>query len=210
MLDGLQTVQPKKPAPVEQIEWKPVQLPPTKPISSVSPAGFHLRNRGIMRKFAQRWGIMQLASSSSKLLIPYYRGGIPVFYSVKILRDESTSRYWHMRGKKPLYYLHCKGRTGLVVVEGVFDALSVRQNTSLAAVALSGKTLARHLLQDMRTIIGEQPKIIIMLDGDAQADACKLQKELSLYCDPINLTPALGRDQDPNSISAERLREILE
>jgi DNA primase len=63
----------------------------------------------------------------------------------------------------------------VVLVEGMFDALAIRQN----AIPLMGKTISKKLEHALLT--NNTKEVIIFLDNDARLDALKLQQKLQQY-----------------------------
>ena len=96
----------------------------------------------------------------------------------------------------------------IVLVEGVFDALSVHRRTcSHFPIALMGKTLKDPQLYK---ILKYSPAIPIttMLDADAPNDNLKLAKQLTAYGRKVKVASlSVG---DPDSASPEELEVVLE
>lgn len=167
---------------VTRREWPEMLLPKYEPLSRS--ARLYLQRRGISDP--ARYGIVELAEST-RVLIPY-RGplGRVVYWTTRSYLDDGQPKYMTAPGRHPLYVLP---GPDMVVVEGVFDAIAVRQNGGRGAVALGGKTIPAYLRAELR----ELSPATIMLDGDALKDALRLKQELpdaKIHMLPVGVDPA--------------------
>lgn len=80
----------------------------------------------------------------------------------------------------------------IVLVEGMFDAIALRQN----AIPLMGKTISKKLEHTLLT--NGVKNIIIFLDNDARLDALKLQQKLQQYS--INVRVVETDKKDANEM----------
>ena len=89
----------------------------------------------------------------------------------------------------------------IVIVEGVFDAMSVKRN----AIPIFGKTIPKSL---KREIVKQRVKdIYISLDRDARKDAVKLTEELMR--EGINVYFIDLPDKDPSELGFEKFTNIM-
>ena len=89
----------------------------------------------------------------------------------------------------------------LVIVEGVFDAMSVKRN----AIPIFGKTIPKSL---KREIVKQRVKdIYISLDRDARTDAIKLTEELMR--EGINIYFIDLPDKDPSELGFEKFTNMM-
>ncbi len=100
--------------------------------------------------------------------------------------------------------------TGLVVVEGYFDAFRVWQAGFHHAVAIMGSSLSERQRDLLVATVGAQGKIALLLDQDDAGRACLGQclDELS----PRVFVKALGLPNEgdqPDSLSKEQIQQIL-
>jgi DNA primase len=95
---------------------------------------------------------------------------------------------------------------GLIVVEGFFDAMKVHQAGYPNVVALMGSTLSE---QQEELLVAYADRLALMFDGDDAGSKClrefygKLRQKL--YLKEIRLE----RGEQPDSLSEERIRELL-
>ena len=88
----------------------------------------------------------------------------------------------------------------IVLVEGVFDAIAIRNN----AIPLLGKFLSKTLLKKLAE---KQPKeVYVALDNDAKKDAIKLVK--FLMDSGINTYLLEMKDKDPSELGFKRFWKI--
>lgn len=95
---------------------------------------------------------------------------------------------------------------GLIVVEGFFDCFKVHQAGFLNVVALMGSTLAE---PQEELLLGSTDRLVLMLDGDDAGGKClrefygRLRRRL--YLREIHLASG----EQPDSLSVDRIRELL-
>jgi hypothetical protein len=84
----------------------------------------------------------------------------------------------------------------VVLVEGVFDAISVRRN----AIPLMGKELSDRLREML--ITKKPPVVYVMLDNDATYGAIKIERYLkSIHINAMVVRP---KDKDPSDMGFDR------
>jgi hypothetical protein len=94
-------------------------------------------------------------------------------------------------------------RQGIVVTEGVFDALTVGP----CAVALLGKIASRAQL-GILAHLGQHRRLTIMLDPDAIADARLLGRRLARVCPDVRVAHLMGA-KDPGEATRAQIVEAL-
>lgn len=128
---------------------------------------------------------------------------------------EGVPKYkiYPIKARVPLYPYHYKViNNSIIVVEGLFDALHLRQHGLLNAVSGSGTESFLIKLKENEASFRIQglAKIYLMMDGDTagQKAAEKMQKFISekagFMCETIELEDGM----DPSDLSVEQIREI--
>ena len=198
----------------------------TKKTSSVPPLRFRLRgvdvrhpyltSRGISEATANEFGIGFYAGPglmSQRLVIPIDDdAGRLVGYCGRSL-EGSEPRYRLPAGfakSQVLFNLHRAAATRqstVIVVEGFFDCLKVYQAGFGSVVALMGSALyepqRRLLLQRFR-------QIVLMLDGDAPGRRAAAVVSARLSADCSVRIVQLADNRQPDQLSEQALRELLE
>lgn len=97
---------------------------------------------------------------------------------------------------------------GVVIVEGVFDALSVaRKALDFYPVSILGKHLNWPQRAKILRFHRDSP-LLVMLDADALEDSLKLAKDLASYDRKVYL--ALLKQGDPDTATSEELAQAIE
>ena len=89
----------------------------------------------------------------------------------------------------------------VVLVEGVFDAISIRQN----AIPLLGKTLSKELEKALLTF---KPNIYICLDNDAIKDSIKLARKLIVNGLKVHIVE-MPFGEDPSSLGYSKMWKLI-
>lgn len=170
------------------------------------------------RAYVERRGIepMWLENAASacdwpereRIIFPFFDPEDRIIYWVARSYAGAEPRYLNAPGRHLLYQLPGVEGRSTVIVEGIFDALRVRQ-AGFSAVALLGKSLARHLWPDMRALLAQVPRIYIMLDGDALPDAMKLQGLLQGWGADAQLRCLWGTAKDPGDMTPEEILALI-
>jgi hypothetical protein len=192
-------------------EWKPIDPPDTEPISAR--VLVYLEGRSVPASIARGLGLRFLPPD--RVFIPYYNEmGELIYWTARALGKDTEPRYKNCPGvKHPLWFafppipLQVHPRM-VVAVEGPFDAMAVYQ-VGYMAVALGGKTLAKHLERLLADLCHNRGySIAVCLDGDALTASIALSARLrDLGID--NGIVALDFGEDPASIGIDKLRELL-
>ncbi len=186
--------------------WPEVDLPSW--MTLTAPAERYLDRRGILPELRGPLGLVEMATSP-RILVPY-RGnqGQIIYWTARAYASWAADapKYLSAPGTHPLYMLpRWEPVDTAVLVEGVFDAIAVWQATQLPTIALGGKSLSRKVERDLRQLC--RRRVVIMLDGDATADALLLSEALmdQFRCDTVPLEVGT----DPADTQPEVLRELL-
>lgn len=204
--------------PPEPEPWREIELPPWESLSTR--ACRYLAGRGLsFLDAATKFGMVEW-TDKHRILIPYFdHEGKLIFWNSRRYSDNlgTGPKYLTAPGRHPLYVPAGKATVPrFVLVEGVFDAIAVRQHTPYQPIALGGKSLPHYLRKDLQKIVerdrisigGGEPDVAILLDSDAHADAVRLVQNLpplkAHTCRLVLLT-----DGDPADVEPSRLREAL-
>jgi len=97
----------------------------------------------------------------------------------------------------------------VILVEGIFDAVSINRKShrNCGGVALHSKQLGEAQLRKLLNL-DRFTQFIVMMDGDAHKDGLKIAKKLKSYGRDVKMA-LLNKDEDPDSITEERLTEVL-
>jgi DNA primase len=207
---------PAPPYPATNYEKSKAPLPLSFTLRGIDSTHPYLAARGIGIPTAQEFGIGFYGGSGifgGRLVIPLHneRGQL-VAYCGRALED-AQPRYRFPSGfskSEILFNLHraaASGRQTVVVVEGFFDCLKLRQAGVSSVVALMGAALysSQH-----RLLLERFRRIILMLDGDdagrraTTAIAARLQPHASVRM--LHLPDAVQPDQ----LSIEAIRYFLQ
>jgi DNA primase len=166
----------------------------------------YLERRGISAEQAAALGIVEM-EERMRVVVPYrYRNGSIIYWNARSYSDlEEGPKYLAASGKHPLYVLpQYKVADTLVLVEGVFDAISVAHHTGHTVAAVGGKALPSYLVPDVLDLC--RRSIVLLLDGDALSGALTLKRKLETKRQ-VRIVP-LPVGEDPASLGAG-LRELL-
>lgn len=193
-----------------------VDLPEWEPLSDR--ARRYLHRRGLSDESIARWGLVEWVDQY-RVLIPYFsQSGQLVYYNSRRYSDNlgDGPKYKGMPGRHPLYVPDRRGRGKVVVVEGAFDAMAVRERTPYHVVALGGKSLPKYLRTPLRDevfsaiLLKDGGEVVICLDGDAIGDSLQLLNKIPPLRGITVRMAVLENGEDPASITPERLREVLD
>lgn len=164
--------------------WSEVPMPDYKPLGAA--ARQYLLSRGL--KDPSKYGVMELVNAP-RLLFPYSGPeGKVIFWSTRYYLPDGMPKYVTATGRPPLYVLPSwqPWEDGVVLVEGILDAIMTHEHTGLPTIALGGKALRVYLKDDLRYLAPGRKTVV--LDGDALAAGLKLCASLT-NCNIIPLTP---------------------
>ena len=92
----------------------------------------------------------------------------------------------------------------VVVCEGVFDAISVGRN----AVAIFGKVASQEQKSQL-AVLGQDRRIVVMLDSDAQEEAHDLAEHLAEACSDVRVAKIPSGRGDPGDCSRAEVKSAV-
>ena len=167
----------------------------------------YLRQRGITGIDIVRYSIGYCPNGSyaNRIIIPSYDEiGRLNYFLARDMFPNSKFKYKNPPMSKDMigFELYINWDEPVVLCEGVFDAIAVRNN----AIPLLGKFLSKTLLKKLAE---KQPKeVYVALDTDAKKDALKLVK--FLMDSGIKTYLLEMNDKDPSEIGFKRFWKIVE
>lgn len=199
--------------------------PVTKKSKPLSPLGFFLRGidsahrylaaRGIETATAEEFGIGFYSGPgifSGRLVIPIHneRGELVAYCGRAV--DGSQPRYRFPAGfakSQVLFNFHraqAAGKSVVVVVEGFFDCLRLRQAGVRSVVALMGSALYP---LPQRILLQRFQRVILMLDGDAAGRRATAEIAARLRAHCLLQVIHIPESMQPDQMSTEHIRQIL-
>ena len=167
----------------------------------------YLRQRGIGSVDILRYSMGYCTSNgySNRIIIPSYdRDGKLNYFIARDMFPNSKFKYKNPPMSKDMigFEMYINWKEPIVLCEGVFDAIAIRNN----AIPLLGKFPSRTLLSELAY---QQPKrIYVALDTDAKKDALKLVKFLMDSGIETYLLEMI--DKDPSELGFKRFWKIAE
>ena len=164
-----------------------------------------LQKRGLTSKDILKYGIGYCSEGlyEGRVIVPSYdkEGKLNYFVGRSVYND--GFKYKNPPVSKDIvgFELFINWNYPIVIVEGVFDAMSVKRN----AIPIFGKTIPKSL---KREIVKQRVKdIYISLDRDARKDAIKLTEEL--LREGINVYFIDLPDKDPSELGFEKFTNMM-
>jgi len=206
---------------VEKAQEKPretVNEPLAGPLKTLNRDHGYLRERGLTMPTVKTFGVgyCQRGIMKGRIAIPIHneRGEL-VAYAGRALGAELAKE----EGKYKLPAGFLKGQVvfnlhrakehagkGLVVVEGFFDAMNVHQAGFPNVVALMGASMTE---QQEELLVGSTDRLVLMFDGD-EAGVAGLRRVYARLRRRMFLKEVHLEDgEQPDSLAAERLKELL-
>ena len=166
----------------------------------------YLRQRGITGVDILRYSIGYCSSNgySNRIIIPSYDGdGKLNYFIARDMFPNSKFKYKNppMSKDTVCFEMFINWNEPIVLVEGVFDAIAIRNN----AIPLLGKFPSKTLVK--RLVEKQVKKIYVALDEDARQDAIKLSKFLMDY--GIETYLLNMKDKDPSELGFTKFWDIL-
>jgi DNA primase len=167
----------------------------------------YLRGRGIGSVDILRYSIGFCSSGgySNRIIIPSYdKDGKLNYFLARDMFPNSKFKYKNPPMSKDMigFEMYINWNEPIVLCEGVFDAIAIRNN----AIPLLGKFLSKTLLKKLAE---KQPKrIYVALDTDAKKDAIKLVK--FLMDSGINTYLLEMNGKDPSEIGFKQFWKIVQ
>jgi len=166
----------------------------------------YLRQRGIGSVDILRYSIGYCSSNgySNRIIIPSYDAdGKLNYFIARDMFPNSKFKYKNPPMSKDMigFEMYINWKEPIVLCEGVFDAIAIRNN----AIPLLGKFLSKTLLKKLAE---KQPKeVYVALDNDAKKDAIKLVK--FLMDSGIKTYLLEMKDKDPSELGFKRFWKLL-
>ena len=167
----------------------------------------YLRQRNIGSVDILRYSIGYCSSNgySNRIIIPSYdKDGKLNYFIARDMFPNSKFKYKNPPMSKDMigFEMYINWNEPIVLCEGVFDAIAIRNN----AIPLLGKFLSKTLLKKLAE---KQPKkIYVALDTDAKKDALKLVKFLMDSGIETYLLEMTGKD--PSELGFKKFWKIVE
>ena len=166
-----------------------------------------LKKRGINENDILKYNIGFCPSGpfDHRIVVPSYdEYGTLNYFSTRTYREDESQKYKNPPAGRNIigweYYINWN--TPLILVEGIFDALTIKRNV----IPLFGKDISETL---MKKIVGSQvQKIYIALDNDALKEAIKHCEKLLSYGKEVYLVELGGKDA--NEIGFENFLNTIE
>ena len=181
--------------------WKPSEDPLYKN------AIHYLKGRGIGPIDILRYSIGFCSSNgySNRIIIPSYDSdGKLNYFMARDMFPNSKFKYKNPPMSKDTvgFEMFINWKEPIVLVEGIFDAIAIRNN----AIPLFGKFPSKTLV--MRLAEKQVKKVYVALDEDAKQDAIKLSKFLMDYGIKTYLLDM--KDKDPSELGFTKFWEIVQ
>lgn len=173
---------------------------------SHSQARHYLHSRGISDVDIVKYNIGYCSTGlyKDRIIIPSYDSNNRLNYFISRSYSKGFRKYMNPNVSKDIIFFEnlINWHDPIVLVEGVFDAISVRHN----AIPMLGKRPSKKLKE---TIAKKHVStIIIMLDSDAKSDAMDLGSYFQKQ--GINTFVVLLNSKDPNELGYEKVFSYIE
>lgn len=194
--------------PGSRLRWEPIDLPDgATPGRLGTTASEYLRGRGFDPAWLLGLGYCDWPAQES-IIIPYFDDIGELIFLASHSYTGRVPKYLYPKGPKPLYVpVRRPEKEVAVIVEGQLDAAMVAY-AGYKAIAIGGKYLAAHVVEDLVEEIGGRGCVVV-LDGDAGAEPV-LHIWETLIDHGVCCAPKwLPEDEDPASIGAGRIEELI-
>ena len=166
----------------------------------------YLKKRNITRDDILRYNIGYCESGlyRNRIIIPSYdKDGNLNFFAARDFLDNSYYKYLLPDWSKDIigFELFINFNEPVTLVEGTFDAVSIRRN----AIPLFGKMLSDTLIQEL--LISDVPKVNVCLDDDAIKNSIKISNYLTNQGIDVSLIKL--KEKDPSLIGFNGINEII-
>jgi DNA primase len=166
----------------------------------------YLKDRGLTSAEILKYdiGFCSTGSYKGRVIIPSYDkfGELNYFVGRSYYKD-SKFKYKNPKVSRNIigFGMLVDYNFPVVLVEGVFDAISIRQN----AIPLLGKTLSKELEKALLTF---KPNIYICLDNDAIKDSIKLARKLIVNGLKVHIVE-MPFGEDPSSLGYSKMWKLI-
>jgi DNA primase len=169
---------------------------------------YFLHKRNITDNHIQKYNIGFCVDGdySNRVIIPSYDAdGRLNYFIARSFEPESTRKYKNpsVQNKNIIgleYFVNWEAP--IVLVEGMFDALTIQRNV----IPLFGKTLSEALMKKL--VLSDTEKVYVALDKDAQREALQHCQTLMNYGKEVYLVEMDGKDA--NEIGFKNFLDIIE
>ena len=169
---------------------------------------YFLKQRGISKQQIQKYniGCCLEGEYESRIIIPSYNADGQLNYFIARSFDKDNNRKYKnpsVQNKNIIgleYFINWDAP--IVLVEGIFDALTIQRNV----IPLFGKTLSEALMK--RLVTSDVEKVYVALDKDAQREALQHCQTLINYGKEVYLVEMDGKDA--NEIGFKNFLDIIE
>lgn len=166
----------------------------------------YLKSRNITKYDVLRYniGYCEGGQFHGRVLIPSYdASGQLNFYSTRSIFEDAKMKYVNSFGSKDIigFEMFVDYNQPITLVEGAFDAISVRNN----AIPLFGKTLSNKLKSAL--ISNKVQSVNIVLDNDALQDSIRISEFLLKNSIETKLVKLDGKD--PSEIGFDKTWDII-
>lgn len=183
------------------------------PVSDTASRVFHryLARRGVTDEQIERHGIGFCTSGRyrGRVVFPCYEDGVPIYFTTRhVLSAEEQSKSLHPKVERRAVLWgidHAKEHTHIVVVEGVFDALSVGDH----AIAVLSSYPHEDQIAKLEELVlsGAVEEITVMFDADSHYKTRDFAARL-VDALPVKVNVCLLKRGDPND-NRERIHKLL-
>ena len=164
-----------------------------------------LKDRGLTKYDIYRYqiGYCEDGLYKSRIIIPSYDNEMKLNYFVSRCYYDSPLKYKNPPASRNniIFENLINWKMPVVLVEGIFDAITVRRNS----IPLLGKIMSDKLKQTL--INTKPPEVYVMLDRDAQREAMKIEQYLKSFY--INVKLVIPTDKDPNDLGFKKSWEVI-
>lgn len=166
----------------------------------------YLKSRNITKYDVLRYniGYCEGGQFHGRVLIPSYdASGQLNFYSTRSIFEDAKMKYVNSFGSKDIigFEMFVDYNQPITLVEGAFDAISIRNN----AIPLFGKTLSNKLKSAL--ISNKVQSVNIVLDNDALSDSIRISEFLLKNSIETKLVKLDGKD--PSEIGFEKTWKVI-
>lgn len=167
-----------------------------------------LKKRGISKEQIQKYniGCCLEGEYANRIIIPSYDADGRLNYFMARSFDQGENRKYKnpsVQNKNIIgleYFINWEAP--IVLVEGIFDALTIQRNV----IPLFGKTLSEALMKKL--VLSDTEKVYVALDKDAQREALQHCQTLMSFGKEVYLVEMDGKDA--NEIGFENFLNIIE
>lgn len=167
-----------------------------------------LKQRGITKEQIQKYniGCCLEGEYGNRIIIPSYDAdGRLNYFMARAFNQDETRKYKNpsVQNKNIIgleYFINWEAP--IVLVEGIFDALTIQRNV----IPLFGKTLSEALMKKL--VLSDTEKVYVALDKDAQREALQHCQTLMSFGKEVYLVEMDGKDA--NEIGFKNFLNIIE